>query len=313
MAVTDLYFERMLFMITVKLKSDKLYSGPGTSYAVNITGVNGKIATVEWKEGSYYYVSLTSLGVRGYVSEDDISFETAGRPRTVMPKLLKRYVSANGSAHLGPETTYRGCTSPEMGQAVYYLEEKVGDFAFIEYEVDVSSKKYRAWFPHMSLAIAPQSRLTRERYIENIETKVTPYNYEPEGSETFCNRYAFYAMKECNANLPTKSDGVTPGNCQEMYDKLITNQFSKWRMVDFAEAQHRANFGCPTIAISPNVPGYRGHVAVVRPNDGSTPNSKADVKITQAGSKVWVNVTLNWGWDTESAAYDAIRFFTWLY
>ena len=84
-------------------------------------------------------------------------------------------------------------------------------------------------------------------------------------------------------------------------------------MVDFAEAQHRANFGCPTIAISPNVSGYRGHVAVVRPNDGSTPNSKADVKITQAGSKVWVNVTLNWGWDTESTAYDAIRFFTWLY
>ena len=165
----------------------------------------------------------------------------------------------------------------------------------------------------MSLTINPPSRLSAEDYIYNIETLVTPYDYNPIGDQTFCNRYAFYAMKECNANLPTKSDGVTPGNCQEMYDKLITNQFSKWRMVDFAEAQHRANFGCPTIAISPNVPGYQGHVAVVRPNDGSTPNSKADVKITQAGSKVWVNVTLNWGWDTESAAYDAIRFFTWLY
>ena len=100
-------------------------------------------------------------------------------------------------------------------------------------------------FPHMSLTINPPSRLSAEDYIYNIETLVTPYDYNPIGDQTFCNRYAFYAMKECNANLPTKSDGVTPGNCQEMYDELITNQYSKWRITDFAEAQHRANLWLP--------------------------------------------------------------------
>ena len=165
----------------------------------------------------------------------------------------------------------------------------------------------------MSLTINPPSRLSAEDYIYNIETLVTPYDYNPIDDQTFCNRYAFYAMKECNANLPTKSDGVTPGNCQEMYDELITNQYSKWRITDFAEAQHRANFGCPTIAISPNVSGYQGHVAVVRPNNGSTPNSKADVYITQAGKSVFKNRKLSEGWAVGSAQYNAIRFFTWLY
>ena len=301
-------------MANVTLRSNALYCGPGTNYAGAATGVYGKSAEVLWKEDAYYCVRLSNPKVEGYISNRYVTIPSGTSVSTFTPPDDEiRYVNTSSSAYLGQGTTYETISQPERGQEVYYLGKKVGTLAYIEYTLHSSTKKYRAWFPHMSLTINPPSRLSAEDYIYNIETLVTPYDYNPIGDQTFCNRYAFYAMKECNANLPTKSDGVTPGNCQEMYDKLITNQFSKWRMVDFAEAQHRANFGCPTIAISPNVPGYQGHVAVVRPNDGSTPNSKADVKITQAGSKVWVNVTLNWGWDTESAAYDAIRFFTWLY
>ena len=94
---------------------------------------------------------------------------------------------------------------------------------------------------------------------------------------------------------------------------IAANMNSKWRITDFAEAQHRANFGCPTIALSPNVQNQLGHAAVVRPNNGSTPNSKADVYITQAGKSVFKNRKLSEGWVVGSAQYNAIRFFTWLY
>lgn len=305
-------------MALATLTGSTLYTGPNsTDYAVAATGVSGKRVTVLWKERTYYYVRLTTPKVQGYISVQKVDLDDSSEQIEIKaPSITRnwiRYIGSNASTYLGINSTYSKTNSPEKGQSVFYLNEKEGDYAFIEYEIASSSKKYRGWFPHMSLTINPPSRLSAEDYIYNIETLVTPYDYNPIDDQTFCNRYAFYAMKECNANLPTKSDGVTPGNCQEMYDELITNQYSKWRITDFAEAQHRANFGCPTIAISPNVSGYQGHVAVVRPNNGSTPNSKADVYITQAGKSVFKNRKLSEGRAVGSAQYNAIRFFTWLY
>ena len=301
-------------MANVTLRGNALYCGPGTNYAGAATGVYGKSAEVLWKEDAYYCVRLSNPKVEGYISNRYVTIPSGTSVSTFTPPDDEiRYVNTSSSAYLGQGTTYETISQPERGQEVYYLGKKVGTLAYIEYTLHSSTKKYRAWFPHMSLTINPPSRLSAEDYIYNIETLVTPYDYNPIGDQTFCNRYAFYAMKECNANLPTKSDGVTPGNCQEMYDELITNQYSKWRITDFAEAQHRANFGCPTIALSPNVQNQLGHAAVVRPNNGSTPNSKADVYITQAGKSVFKNRKLSEGWVVGSAQYNAIRFFTWLY
>ena len=301
-------------MALATLTGSALYTGPNsTDYAVAATGVSGKRVTVLWKERTYYYVRLTTPKVQGYISIQNIDLDDPNADIDVKAPLITRnwtrYISAKSSTDLGINTTYKTIATPEKGQAVYYLDEKEGNFAFIEYETAFSTKKYRGWFPHMSLSIDPPSRFSPEQYIHKIETLVDPNDYarNEETGATYCNLYAFDAMEKCDADLPTKSDGVTAGNCQEMYNKLITNQFTKWRMVDYAEAQHRANFGIPTIALEPS------HVAVVRPNGGSTPSSKKDVHITQAGARVLVNQTLNWGWSVGSAGYNAIQFFTWLY
>lgn len=301
-------------MALATLTGSALYTGPNsTDYAVAATGVSGKRVTVLWKERTYYYVRLTTPKVQGYISIQNIDLDDPNADIDVKAPLItrnwRRYISSNSSTYLGINTTYKTIATPEKGQAVYYLDEKEGNFAFIEYETAFSTKKYRGWFPHMSLSIDPPSRFSPEQYIHKIETLVDPNDYarNEETGATYCNLYAFDAMEKCDADLPTKSDGVTAGNCQEMYNKLITNQFTKWRMVEYAEAQHRANFGIPTIALEPS------HVAVVRPNGGSTPSSKKDVHITQAGARVLVNQTLNWGWSVGSAGYNAIQFFTWLY
>ena len=110
--------------IIVNLESNTLYSGPGPNYAVAATGVRGKSATVRWKEGSYYYVKLTTPRVFGYISEDDVSFEVSGRPRTLVPSHSERYVAANENAYLGPGTAYRDINAPNRAQMVDYLGEK---------------------------------------------------------------------------------------------------------------------------------------------------------------------------------------------
>ncbi len=143
-------------MANVTLRSNALYCGPGTNYAGAATGVYGKSAEVLWKEDAYYCVRLSNPKVEGYISNRYVTIPSGTSVSTFTPPDDEiRYVNTSSSAYLGQGTTYETISQPERGQEVYYLGKKVGTLAYIEYTLHSSTKKYRAWFPHMSLSTAP--------------------------------------------------------------------------------------------------------------------------------------------------------------
>lgn len=143
-------------MANVTLRSNALYCGPGTNYAGAATGVYGKSAEVLWKEDAYYCVRLSNPKVEGYISNRYVTIPSGTSVSTFTPPDDEiRYVNSSSSAYLGQGTTYETISQPERGQEVYYLGKKVGTLAYIEYTLHSSTKKYRAWFPHMSLSTAP--------------------------------------------------------------------------------------------------------------------------------------------------------------
>ena len=155
-------------MANVTLRDNALYCGPGTKYASAVTGVYGKSAQVLWKEGAYYYVRLTSPKVEGYVSNRYVTIPSGTSVSTFTHLDDEiRYVNTSSSAYLGQGTTYETISQPERGQEVYYLGKKVGTLAYIEYNLLNSVKKYRAWFPHMSLSTTPV--YTPGRYTDKNE------------------------------------------------------------------------------------------------------------------------------------------------
>ena len=126
-----------------------VYSGPGTSYITIKTNVQPQNVDALWKEGQYYYVSLSAEKIQGYVPASRINQVSVP---VYTPTNTTRYVNAEGKAYYGDSTTFVQTTSPEYAQAVRYLGKKVGTLAFIEYPIS-STPKRRAWLPHMSLAV----------------------------------------------------------------------------------------------------------------------------------------------------------------
>lgn len=127
-----------------------VYSGPGTSYITIKTNVHPQNVDALWKEGQYYYVSLSAEKIQGYVPASRINQVSVP---VYTPTNTTRYVNAEGKAYYGDSTTFVQTTSQEYAQAVRYLGKKVGTLAFIEYPIS-STPKRRAWFPHMSLAVS---------------------------------------------------------------------------------------------------------------------------------------------------------------
>ena len=131
--------------------------------------------------------------------------------------------------------------------------------------------------------------------IDSFHVETNP-KYQPSGSTTYCNIFAQDVMDECGTPLPS-------GVCATMLNQLESGS-SSWGSVTYQNAQVRANNGYPTIAITSD------HVAVVRPNeDGSTPTSRREVRITQAGRTLLNNSTLNYGWPP--ARLNEIVFYSW--
>ena len=141
-------------MPSVTLTGNTLSTGPNsTSYVGAATGVYGKTAEVLWKEGSYYYVRLTSPKVEGYISSRFVTLPAGTNITTFTPLSGEiRYVNTSSNAYLGQGTSYEIISQLERGQEVYYLGKKVGTLAYIEYNLSNSSKKYRAWYPHSNLS-----------------------------------------------------------------------------------------------------------------------------------------------------------------
>lgn len=144
-------------MPNVTLTGNALSTGPSsTNYAGAVTGVYGKTAEVLWKEGSYYYVRLTSPKVEGYISTSFASLPSGTNVSTFTPLSNEvRYVNTSSNAYLGQGTSYEVISQLERGQEVYYLGKKVGSLAYIEYSLSNSTLKYRAWYPHLNLSTAP--------------------------------------------------------------------------------------------------------------------------------------------------------------
>lgn len=306
-------------MPSVTLTGNTLSTGPNsTSYVGAVTGVYGKTAEVLWKEGSYYYVRLTSPKVEGYISTSFAPLPSGTSVSTFSPTLNQaRYVEKSSTAYLGQGTSYNTIAAPNRAQMVNYLGKKTNGLAYIEYNLADDTRKYRAWISESALGMKNASELTASQYLYNITVAVSPHEdrFAPYtvGDEeyTFCNRYAYYAMQECGTPLPTRALDGAPATCEEMLDRLNSG-FQKWQVITksnaYEEAQARANNGYPTIALEED------HVAVVHPNsDGLIPASKDLVRITQAGHTILVNGTLSQGWSTSSSGYAAIKFFSWFY
>lgn len=295
-------------MATITLKSGTLYSGPGKDYVVAATGVNGRSAELLWREGNYYYVRPNNMNVQGYISASDVTMPIGTKYDIFSPVVnnsAKRYVNMVAVAFLGQKTSDRNTTSPESGQAVYFLGKKDGSLGFIEYSRVNPARKFRAWYSHMSLSSAPPSDMTASEYLDII-TEVNPYNYEKDEKYSYCNEFAFDVMKECGTPLPDKTqDPGVAAVCEEMQNKLRGNNYGRWREITFDEAQIRANNGGPAIAIT------HDHVAVVRPYGSFVPSSIGKVRIAQAGDTCYLDTSLEYGW--QSNRFPEIEFYAWYY
>lgn len=301
-------------MTNVTLGNSTLYCGPGTNYAVAATGVNGKSAEVLWKEGAYYCVRLSSPKVEGFIANRYVTIPTGTNVSSFTPTRDEKYIRLEANAFMGQGVTYNTILGPEKGSLVYALGKTYSTLVYIEYTVSNSIKKYRAWYSKTSMGEGPE--LTASEYLTKILTNVNPLNekynnrdIDGDGKiDTFCNWYAYDAMKQCGTPLPDM-DGTTdyPALCRQMAEDLSGDRYRNWESLSFDEAQMRANLGYPTIALEPT------HVAVVRPNDGTIPSSKQDVQIAQAGKYQYENVKLSFGWEVGSTEYNNIVFYSWYY
>ena len=158
MAATDNLKGDIKMPISANFSGGHIYTGPSGTYVKAVTNASGQSVEILWKEGNFFYVRYIgpqNIRVQGYVPDTNISSISGGNYSVFYPTInedAKRYVSQNANAFLGESTTYNTIYPPEYGQAVYYLGKKIGSLAFIEYINYSTAAKYRAWFPHASLA-----------------------------------------------------------------------------------------------------------------------------------------------------------------
>ena len=295
-----------------------VYAGPDSTkyYALSGSEASQQV-DVLWREKTYYYIHLNS-GYNGYVSTSKIS----GSPNVSVftPSIstsTKRYVGASENAYLGPAAHYSTTHAPNRAQMVDYLGKKGSGLAFIEYNLDGYTRKFRAWFPANSLNTNKSSELTADEYERRVTEVVKPTNYPNDYDSngnlkmTYCNWYAYYAMEACGTPLFLRESDNMPASCEQLFNTLSGNTFKKWRVIDtdkpYEEAQARANNGYPTLALEPK------HVAVVIPNGNTIPSSKLQVRISQAGASIFDDGTINEGWGQNNDGYPKIKFFSWYY
>ena len=280
-----------------------LYYGPGSKYAVAESTTSVENVPVRWVEGQYYYVELSSPKRCLYVKTANAHLiPGTGVADSFSPTFQNRYVGVVSTPRLGESSSSQSLSVPlENGLEVFYLGQKIGSYAFIEYKPVGDRDTYRAWYPHASLKNIP-SELTPQEYEYNMDCLEVETNskYQPSGEQTYCSLFAQDVMRNCGTLLPDYG-------CSYMLGRLSAG-FSRWVETDFVTAQLNANDGCPTVAID------SGHIAVVRPNDdGSAPSERREVVIAQAGRNCYKETTLNYGWDPNSSAFNEIQFYSWNY
>ena len=130
-----------------------LYYGPSTSTYPSAGSYSGTV-TVLWKEGSWYYVEAnTNPKRRGYISAlTSITGTVASFTPTLATRYTNNTTASNEKTYQGPTSSYEQAGSLGPNETVYYLDgKKEGDYALLEYSLNGSTQKKRAWFPHMKL------------------------------------------------------------------------------------------------------------------------------------------------------------------
>jgi hypothetical protein len=117
--------------------------------------------------------------------------------------------------------------------------------------------------------------------------------YKPNGWITFCNIFATDVMRALRAPLPHWTNTGRELDANGMNDWL-NNSANGWKKVTPQDATKAASQGIPTVASWKNVGGI-GHIAVVRPEAGPTPDNP---QIAQAGAKNWLQTTVSVGFGT---------------
>lgn len=139
---------------TTMKKDATVYAGPHANNFVRIgTVYSGEPVTVQWREGNWLYIRYTvdSTGQYkcGYVPNGsanataaDISSEISYNPR---------YVNTTANTYYGGGPGYEVAGTVYRGERIDWLGHKVAgsdgkQYAFIEYNVDGTNQKKRAYF-----------------------------------------------------------------------------------------------------------------------------------------------------------------------
>ena len=134
----------------------------------------------------------------------------------------------------------------------------------------------------------------------NVEDKQN-LRYKPNGWKTFCNIFATDVMRALRAPLPHWTNTGRELDANGMNDWL-NNSANGWKKLTPQDATKAASQGIPTVASWKNVGGI-GHIAVVRPEAGPTPDNP---QIAQAGAINWVKTTVSVGFgQTKNVSYFA--------
>jgi hypothetical protein len=149
---------------------------------------------------------------------------------------------------------------------------------------------------------------TRNRSADQIRQVIDYFNvedqqnlrYKPNGWNTFCNIFATDVMRALRAPLPHWANG------RELdangTNDWLNNSANGWKKVTAQDATKAASQGIPTVASWKNFGGI-GHIAVVRPEAGPTPDNP---QIAQAGSKNRIQTTVSFGFgQTNNVSYFA--------
>ncbi|MBE9094479.1 LGFP repeat-containing protein [Tychonema sp. LEGE 07203] len=147
---------------------------------------------------------------------------------------------------------------------------------------------------------------TQSRSADQIRQVINYFNvedqqnlrYKPNGWATFCNIFARDVMRALRAPLPHWIN-TRELDANGMNDWL-NNSANGWKKVTPQDATKAASQGIPTVASWKNVGGI-GHIAVVRPEAGPTPDNP---QIAQAGAtnKAQTTVSVGFG-QTKNVSY----------
>ncbi|MEG4916366.1 hypothetical protein [Microcoleus sp. B7-D4] len=216
--------------------------------------------TLEWLNNGRAQVQLNG-GSASLVKFGNLSGNDRNLPGTVFPY-------SNPFANISNTAPERW--SGDAGQQARYIQD-------LEMPV-VANTRYRS---------ADQIRQVIDYF--NVEDQQN-LRYKPNGWKTFCNIFATDVMRALRAPLPHWTNTGRELDANGMNDWL-NNSANGWKKLTPQDATKAASQGIPTVASWKNVGGI-GHIAVVRPEAGPTPDNP---QIAQAGARNWVKTTVSVG------------------